>query len=132
VTLHVDPEILFWSSLLPYSGARSDRPIEERKVALTTLDKLLEERGWKPPFAIKIDTEGYEHHVIAGATKLLEQTQFVIAEVSVSRRFEESYTFAEFVAQMDEHGFELFDLLDGMRSWHGRVFFVDALFTRKS
>jgi FkbM family methyltransferase len=131
VTLHVDPELLFWSSLLPYSKGRQGRTLEERTIPLTTIDKLLDEHGWDPPFGLKIDTEGYEHHVIAGGKKLLEQTQFVIAEVSVSRRFEQSYTFAEFIALMDRHGFQLHDVLDGMKSWHGRVFFVDAVFTPK-
>ena len=99
---------------------------------ITTLDRLLEERKWDPPFALKIDTEGFEDRVIGGATRLLDQTQFVIAEVSVTRRFEGSYSFADFIALMDSRGFQLIDVLDGAKSCRkGSVAFLDLLFCQR-
>jgi FkbM family methyltransferase len=131
VTLHVDPEFPLESSLLAYAGGRRDREVVERTVSMTTLDKLLEEHHWKPPFGLKIDTEGYEHRVIEGATGLLAETQFVIAEVCVARRFQDGYSFAEFIALMDSLGFGLYDVVDGLKAFRGKVFFIDALFRRE-
>jgi FkbM family methyltransferase len=131
VVLHVDRESPWVSSILqpvrPHEGAA---PVE-RRVAMTTLDRLLEAPGWKPPFGLKVDSEGFELEVVKGATRLLAETQFVIAEVSVTPRFEGGYSFAEFIAAMDDRGFALSDVLDGWKVRPaGSVIFLDALFTR--
>jgi FkbM family methyltransferase len=128
--LHVNPGALMTSSLLSH-----ERPpevsLEPRSVPITTLDALYAERSWKPPFGLKIDTEGFENEVIAGAGRLLEDTQFVLAEVSVARRFVGGYTFADFVAEMDARGFRLCDVLHVQRYRRDReAEFVDALFRR--
>lgn len=106
--------------------------IERREVPITTLDRLLEDRGWRPPFGLKIDTEGFEDEVIRGATALLDQTQFVIAEISVRKRFEKSYSFAEFIALMDAHGFALGDMLVARRPPAAKALqYVDGVFWRE-
>jgi hypothetical protein len=98
---------------------------------MTTLDALLAEHHWEPPFGLKVDTEGYEQDVIKGAAELLGQTQFVIAEVNVTKRFEKSYSFAEFVGLMESHGLHLCDILDAQKRWATRELgFVDGLFRR--
>jgi hypothetical protein len=67
--------------------------------------------------------------VIAGAGTLLSMTQFVIAEVYVTRAFQGSYTFAEFIAQMDSQGFVLLDVLDAVKpAMNQGMVFLDALF----
>jgi FkbM family methyltransferase len=131
-TIHVDRNQPWASSLLQNTQA-TPPPLEERKVELTTLDRLLDQRGWKGPFGLKIDTEGFEREVIEGASHLLTETQFVIAEVRVGdRRFEHSYSHAEFIASMDRNGFELVDILDGLKwSWRSELVFFDAIFRRR-
>ncbi len=62
-------------------------------------------------FGLKIDTEGNELAVIRGAEETLKRTDFVIAEVSVKRRFKDGYRFSDFVAEMGKHGFELIEAL---------------------
>ena len=91
---------------------------------MKTLDTLMEEYGFEPPFGLKIDTEGFEDQVIRGATNFLRRTEFVIAEVSVAERFVDSYTFAEFTELMDENDFFLWDVLgvSGVRFWPDPVF----------
>jgi FkbM family methyltransferase len=111
-TIQVDREGLIFSSMLPRVPTPPAERIEHREIPVTTLDTLREEHRWQGPFGLKMDVEGFEHHVIAGATQLLAETQFVIAEVSLKERFEDSYSFAEFVALMDSHGFRMCDILD--------------------
>jgi FkbM family methyltransferase len=129
VTISMDPQQLWGSSLLEAVGASPES--QKRQIQMTTLDSLLSQRRWTGPYGLKIDTEGFEHKVIEGAADLLEQTQFVIAEVSVTKRFEGSYSFAEFIALMDECNFTPCDVLDGLKqSREGDVVFIDMLFKK--
>jgi FkbM family methyltransferase len=132
IDIHFDPNAPWTGSMLEsHSAAHTGAARERREIELTTLDRLVERRGWVAPFGLKIDTEGFERDVIEGATAMLGQTQFVIAEVSVAERFEGGYTFAGFVALMDARGFALCDVLGGMKpSPDGCVSFIDACFRR--
>jgi hypothetical protein len=69
--------------------------------------------------------------VIEGASRLLAETQFVIAEVVMAKRYEGGYTFAEFIGLMDSHGFRLCDVLDLPKLAAFRELrYVNALFRR--
>jgi FkbM family methyltransferase len=130
--LYVDPRMLYASSLLvdERRPPAEQAALERREVEVTTLDALRAERGWKGPFGLKIDAEGYEHRVIEGATALLRETEFVIAEVSVARPLTGAISFADFIALMAAHGFGVHDVLDGMKRGNGAVDFVDVFFRR--
>jgi FkbM family methyltransferase len=131
--LFVDQRMLYASSLLmdERRPLGEQEALERREVPVTTLNLLRAERGWTGPFGLKIDAEGYEHHVIEGAAGLLAETQFVISEVSVTRPLRGGISFAEFIALMDRHGFEVYDLLDGLKRGTGPVDFVDVFFRRR-
>jgi FkbM family methyltransferase len=130
--LYVDANRPMTSSLYePQAGAAR----EARPVPLAKLDRLAAERGWEAPFGLKIDAEGADHLVIEGATEVLKQCQFVIAEVLVTLARSEhltyagGLTFAQFIALMDTRGFELRDILDAPRSRAtGQVLCVDGYF----
>jgi FkbM family methyltransferase len=130
--IHVNPAMLYESSLLvnEWRPPEEHEALERREIEVTTLDALRAERGWEGPFGLKIDAEGYEHRVVEGAAALLRDTQFVIAEVSVTRPFTGGVSFAEFIALMDRHGFAVHDLLDGLKRGTGGVEFVDVMFRR--
>jgi FkbM family methyltransferase len=131
--IHIDPRMLFTSSMLvnEWLPPSEREALERREIEVTTLDALRAERGWKAPFGLKIDVEGYEHRVIEGAGELLGDTQFVIAEVSVTRPFVDGISFADFIGLMDRRGFAVYDLLDGLKRGNGGVEFVDVMFRRR-
>jgi FkbM family methyltransferase len=106
----------------------SDNGLSQREISVTTLDRLMEEHNFQPPFGLKIDTEGFEIQVIEGAPRFLQKTQFVIAEVSVMERFEGGYSFAEFIALMDRCGFSVCDILDIGRADNSEIIFMDLVF----
>jgi FkbM family methyltransferase len=130
--INVNPAMLYESSMLvnEWRPREEHEALERREVEVTTLDLLRAERGWAGPFGLKIDAEGYEHQVIEGAAELLRETQFVIAEVSITRPFSGGASFAEFIALMDRLGFAVHDLLDGLKRGNGGVEFVDVMFCR--
>lgn len=103
-----------------------------RDVPVVTLDSLAIEHNLQPPFGLKIDTEGHELSVIQGASQFLRETEFVIAEVSVEKRFESSYTFTQFVSTMEREGFDFFDILSITRSSapYG-IKYIDSVFKKK-
>jgi len=68
----------------------SDRghELEVREVEVVQLDSLLEESRFDiGKLGIKIDTEGYELNILKGAKKTLKKCDFIISEVSTSKRF---------------------------------------------
>jgi FkbM family methyltransferase len=67
----------------PFNARTREAP-RTRKVFLTTLDEFVGSNGTRRVKAIKIDAEGSEVAVLAGAQKLLEQQQvpFVVAEIN--------------------------------------------------
>jgi FkbM family methyltransferase len=130
--MSVDPQSPWLSSIpqRPRAPPGASKA-EKREVRVTTLDKLYEMRDWQPPFGLKIDSEGFELEVLEGASRMLEETQFVLAEVSVIPRFENGYTFAEFIAFMDERGFALRDCIDVLKARPSApAEYMDALFRR--
>ncbi|WP_415921470.1 FkbM family methyltransferase [Tateyamaria sp. SN6-1] len=104
--------------------------VEKREVPVVTLDSLSE--GHVGPFGIKIDTEGFEAQVLAGAADTLRQTEFVILELSMTRRFEGVDPPSDAIATLAAHGLEMRDVLaiaDGPTK-RSQPRHMDVLFTR--
>jgi FkbM family methyltransferase len=105
------------NSLDPQLSSFKDRPpsasiLEKRQVEVTTLDTILaENKDIELPLLLKVDTEGYELEVLEGARQMLAVAEMVILEVSISKRFENSYTFEDLILFMKQHGFSVFDFL---------------------
>ncbi len=101
-----------------------------RRIPVDTLDRVIASAGCPGPFGLKIDAEGAELEILRGASSTLAGTQFIISEVSVLPRFEGSYRFAPFIAEMDSLGFELCDILGIGRARSSHVTFFDLVFER--
>lgn len=103
------------ASLLQFEddNAAMFQEFETRQVDIRTLDSISAQ--YEGPFGLKIDTEGFELQVVKGARQTLKNCAFVIAEVSVKRRFRNSYKFSEFIAEMGANGFEIIDFLKPLR-----------------
>lgn len=130
LTINVELDSPARSSFLERTSvSESTSSIAQEEVELRTLDGLLAARQYAKPYLLKIDTEGYELEVIRGAATTLASTEYVIAEVSVVKRFEGSYRFAEFVAAMHDAGFCLHDVLRVVRKpTTGETMILDAVF----
>jgi FkbM family methyltransferase len=116
----------YTSSVLPQVNPRPY--IERRAVPVATLDQLVEAHGWRPPFGLKVDVEGFELEVIEGAAATLEQTQFVLAEISVTERFVGACSASELIDLLGFHGFEVCDVIAAGETEMG--IHADALFHR--
>ena len=107
------------------------RETREVAVPVRRLDSLAH-AAWPKPFLLKIDSEGFELEVLAGATGLLADVQCLIAEVSVAERYAGGYDFASFIAALDGYGFQMFDITDMLQfGRRGRLSTIDAVFVPK-
>lgn len=105
--------------------------LEEKPIQVRPLDSIYSTK-FEKPILIKIDTEGYELSVVAGAGKFLDNTEIVIAEVNVRKRFEGSYSFCDFINAMRTRKFHLYDVIDlGQFGRDGPLMYMDAVFVRE-
>ncbi len=130
IDLHVPPgENRSGSSLLRRNvHIRRKRELIRREVAVRPLDKIMAEADLPPPYGVKIDTEGYERFVMAGAQETLRQTRFVIIEVTLQDLYGQRSLPSEIIADLAAVDFELFDVLNVDRK---NNIYLDCIFLKK-
>jgi hypothetical protein len=104
----------------------------EREVAVVTLDDLCAERNLKGPYFIKIDVQGAELRVIAGANRILVETEALVMEVSLLGMIVGAPQLSEVVSYMKDIGFVPYDIFDFLhRPLDGALSQVDMVFVRE-
>ena len=101
---HRDGGAAVTHSRLDDLAGRTDSGVTQT-VRLARLDTLVKEAGLEGPFLLKIDTDGHELEVIAGASETLKQCSIVITEASL--RAVGAQTRA-----LEQAGLRLFDIID--------------------
>ena len=128
-TLQIAPELVHSSAAVDSvsKGASvKDERYMTRTIPAITLDQLCIERQLEPPYLVKIDVDGNEPDVIAGATETLKQTEYAVVEVSL---FGQIHTVIEL---MKSQGFVIYDILDldcrpgDQALWQADMAFVKA------
>lgn len=124
------------SSVLPVKSdflevAPSARPVEREHVDVKALDHAALEfvKGHKT--YLKIDTQGYEGEVLAGAPEVLRLCPCVELEVSFEELYSGQLLFREIWRMMDDRGFDLWDLELGLRGMADKLLQADAIFVQK-
>ena len=126
------------SSLLPMRSEHVDAAPESayvraQAVRIERLDELARSLvGPDRRLMIKVDTQGYELEVLAGATGLLPQTSALQLELSLVPLYEGAPTFADAIDYMKSRGFELFSIAPGFKDRRtGRLLQMDGIFLRR-
>jgi FkbM family methyltransferase len=133
------------SSILPMldshlAAAPHSAYLQKEKVPLRRLDNvladlhpdLLEATPARYIF-LKLDVQGYEPQVLAGATQLLHHTLAVQLEMSLLPLYEGEALMPQMHAVMTAKGFDLWDLEPSFRDpATGRLLQLDGIFTRSS
>lgn len=108
---------------------RTDNRLSETEVRLERLDDIVDKTVPSDHrMGLKIDTEGYEMEVLAGAAATLQRCDFVVCEVSVLPRFEDNYRVDDLVLLMREAGFGVRSVLSANRDGAGLIRFIDLAF----
>jgi hypothetical protein len=82
-----------------------------------TIDGLVAEHRLEGPFLLKLDVQGYELEVLAGAEATLANTEAVIAEASLwaDRKRPEMTRLIDLMNWFDRRGFVLYDVAQIVR-----------------
>ena len=122
------------SSILPLGNGRKEAFPESNVqrtmvVPLTTLDELFGGKLLPSPILLKIDVQGYEDRVIAGAADLLQHIRWVVLEMSFARLYDGEKDFPWMLELMNRHGFKFVRPLDFHTSDKtGAIIEMDGLF----
>jgi FkbM family methyltransferase len=125
-TMHVHRDLVGSST---YREREPGLESESRRVETRTLDSILGEAGAQPPYLLKLDVQGAELDVLAGAAETLRQTSLLVLEVSFFEFFAGGPDFAAVVERMAAEGFALYDVLGlSYRPLDGALAQADVLF----
>lgn len=127
------------SSLLPITEKHLDAAPEamfigSETISISTLDALVLEDviGAKHPY-LKIDTQGYESEVLAGAKGILPHLVGLQLELSLVSLYEGQPDFIEMIQHLQKLNFQLFGLEpEFYDTTTSRLLQVDAIFCRPS
>lgn len=127
------------SSLLPMApshvaAAPDSAYVSHEQISVKRLDTVLKDLiRPEDRLYLKIDVQGYEASVLAGATETLKATQVVEVEVSMVPLYEGSMLYAQMIQTLDAVGFHLIsweDVLTDPRT--GYVLQSDCIFVRRT
>lgn len=131
VTINVHRDLFASSLYSEYEGPDVDGT--PRTVPAITLDEVCEERQLEGPYLIKVDVQGAELNVLTGASRVLEDTEYVVLEVCLMGFFLGGPQLHDVVAFMKERGFVVYDILDyAYRPLDGAMSHVDIAFVKES
>lgn len=99
-------------------------------IQVTTLNEVVASRTAPLPEMVKIDAEGFDLKVLAGASNLIGKTDVFLAEAMVCGPYENSVV--EVMSFMASAGYRLIDITDLERSpKHGVLWLCELAFLRE-
>lgn len=103
-----------------------------RQVPVVTLDEQCATRALSGPFLIKVDVQGAELQVLAGAARTLQHTEAVILETTLFGTMLGAPRLYDLQHFMKQHGFVLYDLFGLLyRPLDHALSQMDVLFVRE-
>lgn len=118
------------SHIVEHEVTRADIPslVSCKKIRRARLDSIVAESAIEGPLLIKIDVDGHELAVLAGAEETLKLTSVVVIEAPVNRQgTSKFFDRANFLL---DHGFVLMDIVD-LSYYDGILWQVDLVFVRE-
>jgi FkbM family methyltransferase len=101
-------------------------------VKVGRLDESLAGEPLAAPVLLKVDTQGYEADVLAGATGVLDRLDYVVLETSFTPLYEGERIFREILSLMESLSFVFTRPVGSLRDPHtGEYLQMDALFSRQ-
>lgn len=99
------------STLLNRTSLTAKPVLRAYEVPVRTLDSV--NAGIEPDrkIVVKLDTEGYELEIVRAMTESARRPDFLICEISVMNRFEDSHDFSELVAALSALGLRFCNFL---------------------
>ena len=104
----------------------------QEEVSLTTFDDQIKSIGISPQKClIKIDVQGFENEVLAGAENSLPLVPVCYLESSLFPLYEGESDFRDLINLLHSHNHQLFDIFPAIRGKKGQLLQVDFITLRK-
>jgi FkbM family methyltransferase len=118
------------STLALSENAAQASGAQQVPMQVTTLNELVASGSAPPPDLVKIDAEGFDLKVLAGASNLMGKTDIFLTEAMVCGPYENSVLGV--VQHMASAGYRLIDITDLNRSpKHGVLWLCELAFLRR-
>jgi len=123
------------SSLLPVGRRSVDAGPESgfvgtEEIEIQRLDDVADP-AWPGHFALKLDTQGFELHVLRGARETLKKTVLVAVELSLVPLYDNGATFVDVFRLLGDSGFRCINLFEGFADRaRNEVLQMDGVFVR--
>jgi FkbM family methyltransferase len=118
-------------SLLPNLDEQRSKLLPSEVVTITTVDSFVKDQGITGLDILKIDTEGFDLHVLRGAAETLRRgwIKVIMVECGLGRKNARFVPLNEMSLHLDGFGFRLMGIFD-QREWNGehRIGLCNALF----
>lgn len=103
-----------------------------REVSIRRLDSIVQEKKLSGPYLLKIDTQGTELEVLAGASGILAETEVIVLETSFFKFLgRDEPLFNEVIRFMEGLGFCPYDFFGGLnRPLDGALGQIDVAFVK--
>ena len=102
------------------------------EIDIKRLDDVIDP-AWPGEFALKLDTQGFELHVLRGAPETLKRTVLVVAELSLVPLYGDGARFLEVFRFLEDSGFRCINLFEGFTDRaRNEVLQVDGVFVRSA
>lgn len=108
ITINVHPDLVGSSMYLEHEDSNVNGV--PRVVPAETLDNICKRRSAYGPYLIKMDVQGAELDVLLGAKEVLNETEYLILEVSLFEFFEGGPQLYDIVNHMKSLGFVVYDV----------------------
>ena len=99
-------------------------------IELTTIDQIVEEEKIEKIDILKMDVQGAEYQVMAGAKKTIEKgmISLIYTEIITIPTYENQQELDEALKMFRQYGFELFNIYNSGHTENGRLQYIDAVF----
>jgi len=107
--------------------------VDRISVPMRTLDSLLtRELGPEADanIMLKVDTQGFDREVFAGAQAIIERTCIIVTEASFIPLYAGASLFTDLMCEFEEKGFSLSGLFPVSRDKRSRIIEADCVFVR--
>ncbi len=105
--------------------------VAKEMISIYRLEDVLD-LHWSTPFAMKLDTQGFELRILSGAPNILAQTSLLMVEMSLVDLYDGGPGFAEMYRFLEAKGFRCVSLVQGFAdNKRHELLQVDGVFVRR-
>ena len=90
--------------------------INNEKVNMIKLDKIIKQYAIKKNTYLKIDTQGYEYPILLGSGNLLKRIKLIQLELSLQKLYEGQESWEKILKYLEKFHFKIWNIVPGFKN----------------